>query len=148
MKPTLLLIATAIATGIQAVAVPAPERAPLIQTEVGNLTDSIWYKERYGDADPASVAGEGGVLAKRDYCGTGSTFDVGEMRTLISNLQSDGGNDYVPHSSWKSWTRGTARICTYNRYITENTHVSHWEFGWGANYIMDRCCNPNGNPQW
>lgn len=148
MKSAVVLIATALAAITQAASVPAAETTQLMHGEIMNLTDTIWYKERYGDAEMATVAQDGAVLAKRDSCGSGTTYSVSEMRTLISNLQSDGGNDYVPAGYVHIWTRGTARICTYNRYIFENTHVSHFEQGWGADLTMKNCCNPDGNPQW
>lgn len=81
----------------------------------------------------ATAAEDGAVLlAKRDAwdgCGRRTTYTVSDMRAMIKSLQSDGGNDYHPAGSIQWWTLGTARICTYNRYIFENTHVSHWEQG-------------------
>lgn len=149
MKSAAFLVATALAAITQASSVPTAETAQLIYGGTMNLTDTLWYKERYGDADMATMAEDGAVLlAKRDFCGSGSAYSVSDMRALIKSLQSDGGNDYLPAGSTQWWTLGTARVCTYNRYIFENTHVSHWEQGWGADATMNSCCNPNGNPQW
>lgn len=150
MKSAVFLIATALATITQASSAPAAETTQLIHGETMNLTDTLWYKERYGDAAMATVAKDGAVLAKRDSCSptSASTFSVSDMRALISDLQSDGDNDYVPAGTARGYEWGTARICTYNLYAFDNTHVSHWKQGWAADAATNNCCNPNGNSQW
>ncbi len=41
------------------------------------------------------------------------------------------------------------QICVYNNYIFENTHVSHWEEGWGAGFIKGECCPAeSSNAYW
>lgn len=88
-----------------------------------------------------------GGLQKRDWCGSGYPYTDSDMNALINSLQSDGQSVYLPVVSSSGWYLGTAKICVYNNYLYENTHVSHWEMGWGAGYIAGKCC-PNGNPQW
>jgi hypothetical protein len=88
-----------------------------------------------------------GGLQKRDLCGSGYPYTDSDMSALINSLQSDGQSDYLKAQSSRSWSLGTARVCIYNQYLFENTHVSHGEMGWGAAYIAGKCCF-NGNPRW
>jgi hypothetical protein len=78
-----------------------------------------------------------GSIQKREYCRSGYPYIVSGMNSLISRLQSSGGSSYVAALSNVPWWLGTAKIYTYNNYIYENTHVSTWEMGWGAEYIAD-----------
>jgi hypothetical protein len=88
-----------------------------------------------------------GGLQERDGCARGYPYTDSDMNNLISYLQSDGQSKYLPASSSVGWLLGTAKICTYNRYLFDNTNVQHWEMGWGAGYIAGQCC-PSDNPQW
>jgi len=101
------------------------------------------YVTEHGTSDKFN----GTEPAKRDTCGSGYPYTVSDMDALISALQSDGQTDYNPGGlgQWVSHTYVTARICIYNNYLYENTHVSHWEDGWAAGYIAGECCT-GGNP--
>ena len=72
------------------------------------------------------------------------------MNQLQWNLQNLNPNalHYLPSLSWYQFTWNTARICAYNNYVFENTHVSEWEMGWAIGYIASKCCTNSGNPQW
>jgi hypothetical protein len=49
---------------------------------------------------------------------------------------------YLPHSSGCiNWTVGSVTVCVANPFLTENTHVSEWEVGWGVAFIQQQCCN-------
>jgi hypothetical protein len=119
------------------VAAPAPTPAVPQTHPIVPLNETRLYGTASGGAQ------------KRDSCGTGYPYTDSDMTALINALQSDGQTDYVPAGSSVNWELGTAKICTYNNYLFENTHVSHWEMGWGAGYIAGECCPPNlNNPQW
>ncbi|KAK4443641.1 hypothetical protein QBC34DRAFT_476716 [Podospora aff. communis PSN243] len=85
-------------------------------------------------------------LQARDSCGS-NIFNVQHAISMANELQNVSPNDltFVGKTSWVSWTYGEARICIYNNYIFENTHIKRWEAGWVTGYIYNRCCNPGGN---
>ncbi|KAI6085594.1 hypothetical protein F4821DRAFT_240102 [Hypoxylon rubiginosum] len=90
----------------------------------------------------------GNLMEKRDDCASSTPYTQSDMDALISSLQSDGQSDYLPAASSTGWLLGTAKVCTYNNYIFDNTHVSHWEIGWGAGYVKGLCCpSESANPQ-
>ncbi|XDG09739.1 hypothetical protein ABKA04_009354 [Annulohypoxylon sp. FPYF3050] len=125
-----------IATGLPTEATYELKKLPVIP-----LNETQYYAE-------LQAAGNGDVISKRDSCGSDYPYTQTDMDNLISSLQSDGGNDYLPAGSSAGWSLGTAVVCTYNQYIFENTHVSHYEMGWGAGYIKGQCCPSEGsNPQ-
>lgn len=100
---------------------------------------------------PRGVRDEGHLFAKRDWCGVqGDLMTKTDIQWLQSSLQNTDPNAlaYVPKRSYYSWTLGTARICIYNDYIFENTHIKRWEAGWAVGYITGRCCRTPGTPQW
>ncbi|KAI2467180.1 hypothetical protein F4781DRAFT_433577 [Annulohypoxylon bovei var. microspora] len=90
----------------------------------------------------------GDVIAKRDDCSSAYPYNQGDMDNLISSLQNDGQTDYLPAGSSSGWSLGTAVVCTYNQYLFDNTHVTHWEMGWGAGYVKGQCCpSESSNPE-
>ncbi|KAK3328798.1 hypothetical protein B0H66DRAFT_539363 [Apodospora peruviana] len=86
-------------------------------------------------------------LAARDGCNSGNIFNVNHAVSLANDLQNNSPDQMTEanHRSWHSWTWGEARICIYNNYVFENTHVKRWEVGWVTKYIYNQCCNPGGN---
>ncbi|EED11460.1 hypothetical protein TSTA_007500 [Talaromyces stipitatus ATCC 10500] len=97
-------------------------------------------------ASPAIVSGASipDPLERRDYCGTLTTFAESDAVALANSLQNaenaNGEMKYVPAHSYQEWDWGSARLCVWNDYIAENTHVSLWEAGWAAGYINNKCC--------
>ncbi|KAF2258538.1 hypothetical protein CC78DRAFT_478435 [Lojkania enalia] len=73
-------------------------------------------------------------------CRGGGDINTPDIESLFNSLQSRGGDRYLPSTSWVSTTLGSARVCVYNNYIFENTHVSNWEIGWGVRSVREQCC--------
>jgi hypothetical protein len=76
--------------------------------------------------------------------GGGKLYSNTDANTLSHNLQNLNPNTmhYLQHQSGCfGWTVGSVRGCVENEYITENTHVSEWEVGWGIAFIQQQCCN-------
>jgi hypothetical protein len=73
-------------------------------------------------------------------CYSGGDINTGDIEALFKYLQSRGGDFYLPKSSALQTTLGSARACTYNNYLFENTHVSYWEAGWGVRSVKEACC--------
>lgn len=92
---------------------------------------------------------EASLFAKRDSCYTGSTYNSADANKMANNLQTINPDKlhYLGHGQSTSWTVGTARVCIYNKYIFENTHVKEWEVGWAMKAIASSC-NCNNNAQW
>jgi hypothetical protein len=92
-----------------------------------------------------SAAALPGPLAKRDHCDTLTTFSESDTRALQESLQSSSADlTFLGAHSYHSWDHGSARICVWNDYIFENTHVSQWEAGWAVGYVFDMCCSGQG----
>ncbi|KAL0932847.1 uncharacterized protein CTRU02_211810 [Colletotrichum truncatum] len=92
------------------------------------------------DAEPEQT------IEKRDYCGeSGQSFGTNDAATLSAQLQKIGPNDmtYVGHHQTVTFQWGSAKICIYNAYWSQNTHVSNWEAGWVTGYIKNKCCSGN-----
>ncbi|KAL8933382.1 MAG: hypothetical protein Q9216_006391 [Gyalolechia sp. 2 TL-2023] len=71
------------------------------------------------------------------------SVQVADIQDLATYLQNDEPNklEYVSHQNFITWNRGTAKVCVHNFYLTENTHVSHWEAGWAVQSVKDGCCS-------
>ncbi|KAL8998030.1 MAG: hypothetical protein Q9188_006184 [Gyalolechia gomerana] len=71
------------------------------------------------------------------------SVQVTDIQDLATHLQNDDPNklEYVSHQNFITCTRGTAKGCVHNFYLTENTHVSHWEVGWAVQSVKDGCCS-------
>jgi len=86
-------------------------------------------------------------MAKRDNCGIGgSGIQPADIYSMVGDLQYNDPDSlrYVAHGNWIAWTVGSATICLFNDYLTENTHVSRWESGWAASFIQNECgCTSN-----
>ncbi|ORY16974.1 hypothetical protein BCR34DRAFT_584034 [Clohesyomyces aquaticus] len=124
---------------LHAFATPVPEEPQAMEPElIFNGVQPI-----APETSPASS-----VFEKRDSCSGDGLYNRGDADTLGRNLQNINPNTlhYLPALSSISWTIGTARVCVYNSYIYENTHVKEWEVGWGVNYIGGKCCQ-SGNSQ-
>ncbi|RFU72002.1 hypothetical protein TARUN_10259 [Trichoderma arundinaceum] len=83
-------------------------------------------------------------LDKRDQCQlVEKWFDSDDGRALQKSLQTNNPDEmtYLPHGYIHEWWLGGARVCVYNHYWFENTHVKRWEVGWAVGYILDKCCN-------
>lgn len=75
---------------------------------------------------------------------SGKLYSNSDANTLSHNLQNINPNTmhYLQHGGGSyGWTIGSARGFAQNEYLTENTHVSEWEVGWGVAYIQEQCCN-------
>jgi hypothetical protein len=75
---------------------------------------------------------------------TGRLYSNTDANTLSHNLQNLNPNTmhYLQHGGdYIGWTVGSARGSVTNEYLTENTHVSEWEVGWGVAFIQQQCCN-------
>jgi hypothetical protein len=68
---------------------------------------------------------------------SGKLYSNSDANTLSHNLQNLNPNTmhYLQHGGSFGWTIGSARGYVQNEYLTENTHVSEWEVGWGVAYI-------------
>lgn len=94
----------------------------------------------------------GSELFRRDddYCGLEEKlYYRADAERLRNNLQSINPWTYheLRHGKFIGWVIGSVRVCVYNSYIFENTHVAEWEVGWGVGYILGRCCRSD-NRQW
>jgi hypothetical protein len=87
-------------------------------------------------------------LARRDWCDTLTKFSESDARLLQNDLQNSDEVAYVPAHSYHFWDKGSARICVWNDYIFENTHVSAWEAGWAIGYINNLCCTGGEGSEW
>lgn len=71
-------------------------------------------------------------------------YNNADANTLSHNLQSLNPNTmhYLPHNGGcAEWTIGSAKVCVHNYYLSDNTHASEWEVGWGVAYVQEHCCN-------
>lgn len=117
----------------EVLATPTPETIVPIKGPVVPLNETQFYAKT--------------GVQKRDSCNSGGTsFSASDMSSLINSLQSDGKTDYLGGESMLSYSYGSAIIYVYNDYLSQNTHVTHWEMGWGANYIENKCCS--GATSW
>ncbi|KAK3346024.1 hypothetical protein B0T25DRAFT_520540 [Lasiosphaeria hispida] len=93
----------------------------------------------------ASAAEERGVLGKRDTCYRQDPFSAADMRALKARLQGSRQNEMVElkHGFVTWWDQGSVKLCVYNNYIFENTHLKWWEAGWAVGYIDSACCSSN-----
>jgi len=82
-------------------------------------------------------------LSKRADCYDGATFYSNDLNNLGNYLQTRSDNVYLPKSSVYSWSWGSVKLCLYNNYVFENTHVSFWEMGWGLLSVKNQCCLTN-----
>jgi len=82
-------------------------------------------------------------LSKRANCYNGATFYTNDLNNLGNYLQTLSGNVYMPKQSVYSWAWGSVKLCVYNNYVFENTHVSYWEMGWGLLSVKNQCCLTN-----
>ena len=135
-------------TGLLALAPLAAFATPMPATDV------VWSGyEAIPDTAHAGISarddGPAGIL-KREYCGTGVLYNRADAVRMANNLQTINPNGlrYLAHRMSTSWTDNTARVCIYNYYLTENTHIKEWEVGWAMKYIMNMCCTAASNPQW
>ncbi|KAI0403201.1 hypothetical protein F4802DRAFT_572724 [Xylaria palmicola] len=80
------------------------------------------------------------ALAKRANCYGGGAINTQDIENLGNQLQSKGGNNYVPKTSYVSYTLGSTKVCILNNYLFDNTHVSDWEAGWGTLAVRNDCC--------
>ncbi|PPR03039.1 hypothetical protein CVT24_012305 [Panaeolus cyanescens] len=85
------------------------------------------------------------ALSKRQLnpaCYTSSyNINRADLTKLSSSLQNNNPWQYVylPHGYYVAWSLGTAILCVYNRYLTENTHLARWEAGWAIAHIQNSC---------
>jgi hypothetical protein len=141
-----LLSLGSLAVAAPAAAAPAsgvltPELAAAIKAGVVKEGPfPIDYK--HSDQTPIEST-EARKLAKRADCYNGPTFYTSDIQALGNYMQTQSGNDYLPATSSVSWTWGTAKLCVYNNYVFENTHVSYWEMGWGLLSVSNQCCLTN-----
>ncbi|KAI0387397.1 hypothetical protein F5Y04DRAFT_274250 [Hypomontagnella monticulosa] len=123
-------------------ALPAEPNAPALKVQkiaIPLNETRYWAELQSGDKEG---------LAKRDSCSSATPYSDSDMDALINSLYNDGETDYLPATGSLGYYIGTAIVCVYNTYIFENTHVSHWEMGWGADYIKGQCCpSESDNPQ-
>ncbi|KAK3986519.1 hypothetical protein QBC44DRAFT_402435 [Cladorrhinum sp. PSN332] len=93
------------------------------------------------DRKPPSNTSDTEAVVKRDHC----NFSQGITRSDVVALSNELMNNspwtwsYLEHGWVRWWTWGSARICLYNDYWFENTHVSRFEGGWAAEFIMNSC---------
>jgi hypothetical protein len=87
--------------------------------------------------DPNNANSTMSILAS---CPGGSNENTADIESMGNWLQSQSGNFYLPHLSQMSWTLGSVKLCVDNNYLTENTHVTYWEAGWGALSVKNACC--------
>lgn len=73
-------------------------------------------------------------------CTSGSNENTADITAMGNWLQGQSGTFYLPHLSQTSWTLGSIRLCVNNDYLSQNTHVSFWEAGWGALSVKNACC--------
>lgn len=103
---------------------------------------------------PAIVAGLSipEPLARRDWCDTLTKFSESDALALQNSLQNadnaNGDLNYLAAHSYLSWDWGSARVCVWNDYVFENTHVSPWEAGWAVGYINGICCTGGDGSEW
>ncbi|KAI1209443.1 uncharacterized protein F4807DRAFT_460658 [Annulohypoxylon truncatum] len=130
--------------------------ASLLQITTGLPTETVYQTKKFSIVPlnetryyaEIQASKNGDAVAKRDSCSSDYPYTQSDMDALIADLQSDGQTDYLPAGSSAYWTLGTAVICTYNDYVFDNTHVTHWEMGWAAGYIAGECCpSESSNPQ-
>ncbi|PNP76782.1 hypothetical protein FNYG_09886 [Fusarium nygamai] len=78
-------------------------------------------------------------------CNTGANFPSNDAIKLKNNLQNNNPDQlsYLPARSLLEWSLGDAKICVFNKYPFENTHIKRWEAGWVTGYIKDSCCGGN-----
>ncbi|KAK4206154.1 hypothetical protein QBC37DRAFT_301368 [Rhypophila decipiens] len=88
-----------------------------------------------------------GNLQARDGCVRQGTLNVQHAVNMANELQNNNPDALpnAPKRSWNTWSWGEARICIYNNYYFENTHVKRFEVGWVIRHIYNLCCNPGGN---
>jgi len=157
MRPAATFLVAALGLLARVVALPA-EPSPAASNDAmefffGNFTPGTnGAPLTIGDKEVRSTPGAELFRRDDDYCDQfGALYYRADAETLQRNLQSI--NPWVLHYlpgggfSFIGWTVGSVRVCVYNSYILENTHVSEWEVGWGVGYILGMCCRP-GNPQW
>jgi hypothetical protein len=87
--------------------------------------------------DPNNANSTMSILAS---CPGGSNENTADIEAMGNWLQGQSGNFYAPHLSQTYWTLGSIKLCVDNNYLTENTHVSYWEAGWGALSVKNACC--------
>jgi hypothetical protein len=87
--------------------------------------------------DPNNANSTMSILAS---CSGGSNENTADIESMGNWLQGQSGTFYAPHLSQTSWTLGSIKLCVDNNYLTENTHVSYWEAGWGALSVKNACC--------
>ena len=73
-------------------------------------------------------------------CGGNVLIPTGDIEGFANALQNTAGNNYAPAQSYFSYTYGSAKVCVYNNYLFDNTHVSNWEVGWGVRSVREQCC--------
>jgi hypothetical protein len=136
---------TLLSLGSLAVTAPAPAAAEL-SAELSAAIAAGVVKEGpfpidYSHSDQSPVeSSKSKKLLKRADCSSGPTFQSGDVQAFGNWLQTQSVNKDLPHASWYSMTWGTAKLCVYNNYVFENTHVSYWEMGWGLLSVHDQCC--------
>ncbi|EWG55583.1 hypothetical protein FVEG_13565 [Fusarium verticillioides 7600] len=83
-------------------------------------------------------------LEKRG-CNTGANFPSNDAIKLKNNLQNSNPDQlsYLPARTILEWSLGDAKICVFNQYFFDNTHIKRWEAGWVTGYIKDSCCGGN-----
>ncbi|KAF5619159.1 monocarboxylate transporter 2 [Fusarium tjaetaba] len=84
------------------------------------------------------------TLEKRG-CNTGANFPSNDAIKLKNNLQNSNPDQLsnLPARSILEWSLGDAKICVFNKYFFDNTHIKRWEAGWVTGYIKDSCCGGN-----
>jgi hypothetical protein len=134
---------------------PIPDGSPedakaLVSSEPRLIWNGYELMPNVTDVTRRNLDKDSGKFSKRDeWCNTGALYSRADADQLQRNLQTLNPNRLksLPARIATSWTIGTAKVCVYNHYVFENTHVKEWEVGWAMGYIAGKCCT-GGNSQW
>ncbi|KAI4099930.1 MAG: hypothetical protein LQ339_005719 [Xanthoria mediterranea] len=94
-------------------------------------------------ANPVAKLGKQLGIPKGPSCSTGvGLFPVADAKALAADLQANNPSDmtYLPHDNSIWFQQGLFRICIYNDFISDNTHVTNEMVGAELQKIIDKCC--------
>ncbi|KAF5648648.1 hypothetical protein F52700_964 [Fusarium sp. NRRL 52700] len=129
--------------GVLSAAVPAKE-ASTREVIFEEVQEGGVVFRAYAPDNATDTPEQAPVLEKRG-CNSGANFASNDAIQLKNNLQNSNPDQlsYLPARSILEWSLGSAKICVFNKYFFDNTHIKRWEAGWVTGYIKDSCCGGN-----